>query len=207
MGLSHADQIQSLAWQATGHAYSPVRMLLKSYQSRLIYRDQDLLNYLEWNQRCLAAMDLPLSNAIPALLGMERDAEKFGEKKRISFLNTFKKERISFLNMIDLHMSYFLLPEAGAVAQVRVTRTALAVERWRLAHDAQVPDSLTELVPDVLPTVPIDPFDGRSLRYKKLTPGYVVYSVGSDFVDDGGKEKSAAAKASDPYDIPFTVNR
>src|ERR1035441_3788064 len=32
-----------------------------------------------------------------------------------------------------------------------------------------------------------DPYDGKPLRYKKLTPkGYVVYSIGRNRVDDGG---------------------
>ena len=100
-----------------------------------------------------------------------------------------------------------LLSEASLVAQVRATRTAIAVERWRLAHNSDLPDSLAQLVPDFLPLVPPDPFDGQPLRYKKLARGYVVYSVGPDFTDDGGKEKPANASDSAHYDITFTVER
>ena len=54
-------------------------------------------------------------------------------------------------------------------------------------------ESLEELVPEYLPCVPADPFDGEPLRYiRHDTPGlspdtWAVYSVGRDFVDDGGR--------------------
>ena len=100
-----------------------------------------------------------------------------------------------------------ILSEANNIAQVRVTRTAIAIERWRLAHSGNAPDSLAELAPDFLPAIPKDPFDDQPLRYKKLARGYVVYSIGSDFTDDGGKPEPAEAKGSDHYDITFTVER
>lgn len=42
-----------------------------------------------------------------------------------------------------------------------------------------------------------------------LAKGYVIYSVGSDGHDDGGREKPADWKSSDKttYDITFTVER
>jgi hypothetical protein len=94
-----------------------------------------------------------------------------------------------------------------AVAQVRLTRTALAIERWRLAHNGGAPHSLAALVPDFLSAIPKDPFDEQPLRYKKLARGYVVYSIGPDFTDDGGKEKPLDVKNSDHYDITFSVER
>jgi hypothetical protein len=35
--------------------------------------------------------------------------------------------------------------------------------------------------------LPVDPFDGKPLRSKRLPDGIVVYSVGPDGVDDGGQ--------------------
>jgi hypothetical protein len=196
--LFHANQLQSLAKQAKGYAFSPVRLLVKQYQARMIYRDQDLLNYLEWNERDLAALDLPLSNAIPALHKIEHDfdheMDSLIKKQRNPFnryfLNTFKKERFSFMSAFERPMGEkMILSEADNLAQVRVTRTTIVIERWRLAHDGKVPDSLNELAPDFLPAIPADPFDDQQLRYKKLSQGYVVYSIGPDFTNDGGKEK------------------
>ena len=34
--------------------------------------------------------------------------------------------------------------------------------------------------------VPLDPYDGKALRSRRLADGYLVYSVGVDRTDDGG---------------------
>jgi type II secretory pathway pseudopilin PulG len=105
-------------------------------------------------------------------------------------------------------LGHAILKEANGLAQVRLAQTALAVESFRLAQ-GKLPEKLDELVPQFLSTVPSDPFDGQSLRYHRLAKGYVIYSVGSDGHDDGGREKPADWKSSDKttYDITFTVER
>jgi hypothetical protein len=67
---------------------------------------------------------------------------------------------------------------------------AVAAERYRLKH-GDWPASPAQLVPTFLPDLPVDPFDGKSLRYKWLPDGIVVYSVGPDGVDDGGQVTAA----------------
>lgn len=68
--------------------------------------------------------------------------------------------------------------------------TALAVERFRI-EQGRLPDSLDKLVPKYIKTIPLDPFDGGRLRYKKIdTRNFVVYSVNDDLRDDGGLEYS-----------------
>ncbi len=84
--------------------------------------------------------------------------------------------------------------------------TAVAIERHRLAHGGKLPETLSELVPAGLPEIPRDPFDGQPLRFRRLEQGYVVYSVGSDRTDDGGKEKPKKS-VSGPFDVTFTVRR
>jgi len=85
---------------------------------------------------------------------------------------------------------------------------AAFVERFRLARGS-LPENLNELVPQFLSAVPGDPFDGQPLRYHRLGKGYVIYSVGRDGLDDGGREKPADWKSSDKttYDITVTVER
>ena len=41
-------------------------------------------------------------------------------------------------------------------------------------------------VPAFLPEVPVDPHDGKRLRYRRLTEGVVIYWVGPDMIDNGG---------------------
>jgi len=63
---------------------------------------------------------------------------------------------------------------------------ALAIEQFRRKHD-RLPETLDELVPEFLDAVPIDPFDGKPLRYVVREDAYVIYSIGRDRADDGGE--------------------
>jgi hypothetical protein len=70
-------------------------------------------------------------------------------------------------------------------AQLRCVAVSVAVERYRLAV-GQWPDSLNQLIPKYLQTIPIDPFDGQPLRYRKFDGGVMVYSVGIEGIDHQG---------------------
>jgi hypothetical protein len=98
--------------------------------------------------------------------------------------------------------------EAGELAGVRTAEAALAIENFRQKM-GRLPKELKELVPQFLPSVPQDPFDGRPLRYHQLEKGYVVYSIGRDGHDNNGREPPAYIKSADKteYDITFTVER
>lgn len=56
-----------------------------------------------------------------------------------------------------------------------------------------MPETLDALVPDYLPRIPEDPFDGQPFRYlPRAVPGlppdaWAVYSIGENFEDNGGK--------------------
>jgi len=87
--------------------------------------------------------------------------------------------------------------------------TGLAVERYRLAHGS-LPTSLLQLVPTYMDKVPIDPCDGEPLRYRRLDPGFVVYSTGINGRDDGGQEPASPSRRRSgerDSDITFIVER
>ena len=94
------------------------------------------------------------------------------------------------------------------LAKLQCARTALAVERYRLAN-GRLPDTLQELVPDFLASAPHDPFDGQQLRYRRLASGYVVYSIGQDLTDNQGEEMKTgeARELQQEWDETFTVER
>ena len=70
-------------------------------------------------------------------------------------------------------------------AYLRCTIVALAAERFR--RDKEVwPDNIDQLCPQFLSSAPLDPYDGKSLRYRRVEDGVVIYSVGGNAVDDGG---------------------
>lgn len=62
----------------------------------------------------------------------------------------------------------------------------LACELYR-RHNGNWPASLADLSPRYLPTVPADRFDGQPLRYRLVDGQPVIYSIGVDGDDDGGR--------------------
>jgi hypothetical protein len=72
------------------------------------------------------------------------------------------------------------------LAKMRLLICDLAIRAYWLDHGRN-PAKLADLVPDYLPEVPKDPFNGGQLVYRLAPNGYLLYSVGVNGVDDGGK--------------------
>jgi hypothetical protein len=81
--------------------------------------------------------------------------------------------------------------------QRRVVLTAIALKRFE-RRVGKLPSELTALVPAFLSAVPLDPMDGKPLRYRLSgTNSFSLYSVGLDGFDDGGdvRPKEANSKS------------
>ncbi len=80
------------------------------------------------------------------------------------------------------------------------TMIMLACRLFEL-EKGRMPEKLEELVPDLLPAVPADPFDGKPMRYDSHRK--IVYAVGPDLVDSGGStnkvEKSIEGWTTAPW--------
>src|SRR5690606_6897021 len=66
--------------------------------------------------------------------------------------------------------------------------TAAALALYRLEH-GEYPDTLSALVPDMLPAVPEDLFTTQPLLYRRTDDGYLLYSAGLNGIDDGGSHQ------------------
>lgn len=73
----------------------------------------------------------------------------------------------------------------SACGKTKAVATAIAAERYRIAS-GKMPRDIDALVPEFLEAVPIDPFDGKTIRMKETERGLVFYSIGNDRIDDGG---------------------
>jgi hypothetical protein len=156
--------------------------------------DMDVAIYLDLMNDYIEAMQLPPEQRREAAGAVNA---RFEKTSRIHILLHIIMPALSRVTTLDLRN----------IAQLRTARVGLAIERYRLAT-GKLPDTLAELVPTYLDAVPKDPFDGKELRYKKLEPGFVVYSIGVDGSDDGGIEKPR--KRADPpaqWDVSFIVQR
>jgi len=76
----------------------------------------------------------------------------------------------------------------GAMVEAMLTaaRTGLACRLFK-SRTGRYPEGLSELVPDILSGVPIDPFTGKPLVYRRDGEGFIVYSLGANQKDDGGR--------------------
>jgi hypothetical protein len=71
-------------------------------------------------------------------------------------------------------------------AELRCAQVIVAAERYRLAR-GRWPGKLDDLVGAYLKEVPLDPADGKLLKYRR-DPGFIsIYAVGADGKDHGGK--------------------
>jgi hypothetical protein len=84
-----------------------------------------------------------------------------------------------------------------------LVRLAVAAARYR-ADKGKDPASVNDLVPQYIPAVPRDPFDGKPLRMVARGGGLVFYGVGRDLKDDGGVAWNAETKTGD---VIFTLRR
>ena len=78
-----------------------------------------------------------------------------------------------------------LQPEA--LIHDRCSRIAVAIERYRRANGESLPAALTDLVPRYLTDIPEDPLTGKPLLFRAGPDAYLVYSVGRNGKDDGGR--------------------
>ncbi len=72
-------------------------------------------------------------------------------------------------------------------SSVDLARVAIALERYHIAR-GQYPDSLDVLAPQFIEQIPHDVINGGPLHYRRNSDGQcILYSVGWDERDDGGK--------------------
>ncbi|MCF7973264.1 MAG: hypothetical protein K9N55_05585 [Phycisphaerae bacterium] len=155
--------------------------------------DLDGLSYINVTQASIEALSLPRAEA----------------RVRLRAVQAEHQPRLGMLARIFCPaLNRFYALESRVVANSLCARTALAVERLRLAT-GQVPDTLDSLVPTYMASVPLDPFDGQPLRFRRLDKGYVVYSVGEDLEDNQGEERKTgkASKEQTAWDETFIVAR
>jgi len=91
-------------------------------------------------------------------------------------------------SMASLHRAFVLY--FRVLARRRETGAALAIRLYKIDHGRH-PEALAELVPEYIPHIPEDPFaeDGQTLRYFPNALHPMVYSIGDNGLDEGGKSE------------------
>ena len=109
--------------------------------------------------------------------------------------NTLTPENV---NAIDLR----------TIANLKCAETALAIERYRKKFH-KIPYTLNDLVPRFMDHLPRDPYDNQTIRYKRISNGYKLYTIGKDGIDNGGVSRKIAKEKfgydTQKYDLTFTI--
>jgi hypothetical protein len=113
------------------------------------------------------------------------------ETKRTTPYNILEKMLLPWLGNVVGKFAY-------GQASVDLARTAIALERYRMAH-GEFPESLDALAPQFIAQVPHDVIGGGPLKYRRTADGqFVLYSIGWNEKDDGGVVVNR--KSRDPRD-------
>ena len=124
------------------------------------------------------------------------------------------EQEMNDMNRCTHPITRTILPALGRVSEGfecnfagrECAKTALALRLYRLKHGAY-PDGLGSLAPELLPSVPKDPFADAQLVYRREGAGFVLYSVGLNGTDDGGVAPPGGTWANKEGDIVFRSSR
>jgi hypothetical protein len=140
-------------------------------------------------------------NALQEIFKLQTQGKPDGTKTLMTIMMATSrgeyKEKVTKVVVAAVEREYFSnlpgesLYEAYGTALTKdsLMRVNLALLRYQHDHGT-FPDTLANLSPDYLKVVPADLFSNKPLNYKKIGKHYLLYSIGSNLVDDGGDTRS-----------------
>ena len=95
--------------------------------------------------------------------------------------------------------------ETRHLARMRITVTACALQAYHRDNN-RYPDLLAALDGVYIDKRPLDPFRGKSLTYRPQSNSFLLYSVGPNLRDEGGKGRVENQNTGDDTDdIRFKI--
>lgn len=113
-------------------------------------------------------------------LRIEEEPQKFGEVKIVFGENILGK---MFVDVLAPIVSKLLERKCLEKFDIEAVACLFALRAYQ-KEKGTLPAGLEELVPKYISRVPLDPFDGKPLRYSKEKR--IIYCVGKDLQDNGG---------------------
>jgi len=140
------------------------------------------------------ALSTPTSPAVKEALDVYRNPFKMqtGLVKLFQRAGTADPQRLAQLISECESSASGISPVGKFVETTRawaiLARLSAALAVYRAEH-GRYPDKLDALAPGLIQAVPGDPFNDKPLTYRLTDKGYILYSVGKDMKDDGGKTR------------------
>jgi len=166
--------------------------------SAIHWDDALLLGNEQFDKAVAAARRQTLAERKRAFEQLDQDMRRIGsnlgnpEKVAASFLVAVLRKDLGRLMGNLLIMSHLPASEVALEAENRAhTREALGQVGFALAayhaDRGAYPDDLNALSPKYMSRVPNDLYTEQPLRYRREGAGFLLYSVGQNGVDDGGR--------------------
>jgi hypothetical protein len=138
---------------------------------------------------------------------LARVAEPFWKHRDKPSLDEFKASengpigrfKYLFVRMLIPAHEKILRRKTASESELDGVFVGLALEAFHRNHN-EWPASLAELSPQYLPQIPVDVITGKPLTYKVVDDRPVVYSVGFDADDDGGRAMPASSGVTIPWE-------
>lgn len=111
------------------------------------------------------------------VLHHKSEAEKFIQRTKSNIVpNSLKIDLVAFMGVSYQRL---LIRSLESQAADNALGVALATHQFRISHE-RLPESLDELVPDLLEQVPLDQSSGQPLAMKHFDSGLTLYGAGKD---------------------------
>jgi hypothetical protein len=86
--------------------------------------------------------------------------------------------------LLTSNLEQVFAEKSGLSSYISALQLKIAL-RWYERKHGELPNDLSNLVPEFIPEIPRDPYDGNPFRYSKT--GKKIWVIGKDLIDQGGK--------------------
>ena len=135
--------------------------------------------YIDIMSRASSAAELPYYEAAPQLMRLETETRNLPSTRILA----------------KMHIVSGLSSTCGAQAQHEATldlmQMGILVEQYK-ASTGTYPEDLDAIVPELGGSLPVDPFTGKPYQYQPSDDGSLLYSIGQNLIDDGGRHNLAS---------------
>jgi hypothetical protein len=157
----------------------------------------DELSYLRLMGLHIDRARLPYREVVSLRPSVEDELEKLAPCRRLSPPAVMTAILMPVFTKADLRRDY-------AIATLRVGRIALLLKTYR-AREGAYPESLDSLADLADRAFSVDPFSAKPFRYERRGEGFIVYSIGPNLKDDGGKPRPRPKPAKQSPQGPSVV--
>jgi len=116
---------------------------------------------------------------------VRKELEKMKESNLKIYNSRFVSIKHIYSAILTPALESSIIQKARYSAYLDSFKIAIGLKIYKQRY-GKYPEKLDLLVPEILPSLPVDPFTGNKFIYKCEKDGFLVYSLGENGKDDGG---------------------